>query len=678
MIILLILALSNALTPITSCTNITVPGEYYLANDIIENNPRDCIVIATSNVTIDGNGKTLAYNYSSSSYGYLIYYQYGGNINLTIKNLTLRLLNWSGGGLYIDSYLPSTNYINLTNVYINNNSLSSKIRIKGINASNTRIIVENSSINPTFYITYSNDIAGCDFISKTEIVNSYIRQIGYTYNNVKDCNFDMTYQNESFYIKNQEFLSFKNSTSDYISIIYGPAINSSVNIYNISNNNSSIYIGVYILNSNSNLSISNLNISGMSISIGNSSSNVYINNLNLTNSFSYSITDNSTADVYIDNFNSSSYTYFYMHSNSKINFSINNSTIMRMSIEATNSSANYNFNLSNVLYAATISNDNSNLTINLNNSRLERRFFGFNIIGILGNESYTSLNGQNATIDYIVYKKEGYFNASGNINISTVLLHFSPTEMNQSYYSIENSNLSKIILNNKTILDLNVSAPDFDLIIYLNESNLNILNSKFRSISSGKYNTWSAPFSNSNFSLINVSLNETILRLQNNNKINIINTTIWRYDTYTGPTAQFHLYFNNTINISDSNIKRSDVYFYNTSKVEQNNTLYNSIYYNFHIGKNGIDCNFCSIDSLIYSNVTLNNSELVKGNNISTSYSSFVINIYDDTINIKNPNSSYISINPHNSNVFVSNLSTMILYIYSIKSNIEINNSRIL
>jgi len=677
MLILLILALSNALTPITSCTNITVPGEYYLANDIIENNSRNCIVITTSNVTIDGNGKTLAYNYSSSSRGYLIYYLYGGDINLTIKNLTLRLLNWSGDGLYINSYLPSTNYINLTNVYINNNTLSSEIRINGINASNTRIIVENSSINSTFWIYDSNYIANCDVISKIEIVNSYIRAIQYWYDNVKDCNLDTTYQNESFYIKNQEFLSFKNSTSGYISITYGPAINSSVNIYNISNNNSQIGISVNIDDSNSNLSISNLNISRMLISIRNSSLNGYINNLNLTETCFYYITDNSTADVYIDNFNSSSYMYFYMHFTSKINFSINNSTIKYMEIQATNSSAN--FNLSNVLSGARIFNDNSNLTINLNNSRLERRSFDFNIVRILGNESYTSLNGQNATIDYIVYTKEGYFNASGNINITTVFLHFSPTEMNQSYYSIENSNLSKIILNNKTILDLNVSASDFSLIIYLNQSNLDILNSKFRSISSGKYNSWSAPFSNYNFSLINVSLNETNLILQNNNKINIINTTIWRYDTYAGPIASFHLYFNNTINISDSKIKRSDVYFYNTSKIEQNNTLYNSIYYNFRIGKNGIDCNFCSIDSLIYSNVTLNNSELVKGNNISTSYSSFVINVYNDTINIKNSNSSYMSIYlyPDNSNVFVSNLSTMRLDINSKKSNIEINNSRI-
>jgi hypothetical protein len=702
MLILLILALSNALTPITSCTNITVPGEYYLANDIIENNPRNCIVITTSNVTIDGNGKTLGYNYSSSSSGYLIYYPYGGNINLTIKNLTLRSLNWYGYGLYIESsYLASTNYINLTNVYINNYSLSSQIIIKGINASNnTRIIVENSFINSTFGIYDSNNIANCDVISKMEIVNSYIRTIEYFYDNTKNCNLNMTYQNESFYIKNQEFLSSKNSTLDYINVIYNPVINSTVNIYNISNNNSSISINFDIRNSNSNLNISNLNISRMSISIRNSSSNLYINNSNLIDGFSYYITDNSTADVYIDNFNGSSYMYFNSYFyliNSKINFSISNSTIMNMIIQATNSGANCNFN--NVLSGIQISNNNSNLTINLNNSRLERRTFSsFNIVQILGNESYTSLNGQNATINYIVYTKDGYFNASGNINISNVFLHFSPTEMNESYYSIENSNLSKIILNNKTILDLNVSAPDFNLYIYLNKSNLDILNSKFKSIVGQKYDSWSIPpFSNSNFSLINVSLNQislrlennnkiniinvslndTYLSLQNNNKINIINTTIWRYDTYTGPTARLYLYFNNTINISDSNIKRSEIYFYNTSKIEQNNTVYNSISYNFWIGKNGVDCNFCSIDSLIYSNVTLNNSELVKGNNVSTLDSNFVINVYNDTINIRNSNSSYIEIVPNDSNVSLSNLSTMNLYINSIKSNIEIDDSRI-
>jgi hypothetical protein len=53
-------AQASGATAIDGCTNITSPGEYELAGDVEGNASSDCIEIRSSDVTLDGNGHTVA------------------------------------------------------------------------------------------------------------------------------------------------------------------------------------------------------------------------------------------------------------------------------------------------------------------------------------------------------------------------------------------------------------------------------------------------------------------------------------------------------------------------------------------------------------------------------------------------------------------------------------------
>ncbi|MFP3950379.1 MAG: hypothetical protein ACLFUZ_04810 [Candidatus Micrarchaeia archaeon] len=81
---LLILGLCFAATPITECTTVSAPGQYYLANDIINNTADPCIQITTDNILLD-----CAHHYLEASEGGIGASLSGTPSNITIANCSI-------------------------------------------------------------------------------------------------------------------------------------------------------------------------------------------------------------------------------------------------------------------------------------------------------------------------------------------------------------------------------------------------------------------------------------------------------------------------------------------------------------------------------------------------------------------------------------------------------------
>lgn len=183
MTMLLLLPLVGAATPINACTTISLPGEYVLNSSIIESNAIRCINIASSNVTFDGAGYTIAGNGNTNSVGVsIISPDYSeGLINVSVKNL--KLTDW-GTGISSEGSLLSSHgnrYGNISNNTINTYfgikiSYSGNYTIANNNAgmylhkSSGNTITENNAISKGgIYITYSlNNILIKNDISSNE------------------------------------------------------------------------------------------------------------------------------------------------------------------------------------------------------------------------------------------------------------------------------------------------------------------------------------------------------------------------------------------------------------------------------------------------------------------------------------------------------------------------------
>ena len=88
----------SAATPITGPVVITVPGDYYLANNIIDSAVG--IIIAVPNVVLDGKGKTLDGVDGTSSVGIRIYNAGMTLYNVVVKNVVLT--DWGNGVFLTD------------------------------------------------------------------------------------------------------------------------------------------------------------------------------------------------------------------------------------------------------------------------------------------------------------------------------------------------------------------------------------------------------------------------------------------------------------------------------------------------------------------------------------------------------------------------------------------------
>lgn len=101
LIVLASLALTGAVsaaTPITGPVTITVPGDYYLANNIIDSAVG--IIIAVPNVVLDGKGKTLDGVDGASSVGIRIYNAGMTLYNVVVKNVVVT--DWGNGVFLTD------------------------------------------------------------------------------------------------------------------------------------------------------------------------------------------------------------------------------------------------------------------------------------------------------------------------------------------------------------------------------------------------------------------------------------------------------------------------------------------------------------------------------------------------------------------------------------------------
>jgi parallel beta-helix repeat protein len=102
MIVLASLILSGVVVgapiPIAGPVVITVPGEYYLANSIINNSAVVCIDITVPNVVLDGKGKTIDGVDKTGSIGIRIYNAGMALFNVVIKNVVTS--DW-GTGVYL-------------------------------------------------------------------------------------------------------------------------------------------------------------------------------------------------------------------------------------------------------------------------------------------------------------------------------------------------------------------------------------------------------------------------------------------------------------------------------------------------------------------------------------------------------------------------------------------------
>jgi len=126
---------SLAPTYITDCTNITQPGEYVLANDIIDSNASTCISIQADNVTFDCQGHTIDGIGASDSYGIYV----GGHNYVTIENCVLS--DWFYG-----IYLSSSSKNNI----ISNNTVNSNREGIYLYLSSNNII-SNNTVNSNSY-----------------------------------------------------------------------------------------------------------------------------------------------------------------------------------------------------------------------------------------------------------------------------------------------------------------------------------------------------------------------------------------------------------------------------------------------------------------------------------------------------------------------------------------------
>jgi parallel beta-helix repeat protein len=168
---LLCLQTVSAQTPISSCTEITSSGYYYLTQNLtgLKSGANYCIGIRANNVVLDGNGHSLTGPNPNSYTGVYIF----GVSNVMVKNLTVS--NYSSGisllfssyntitnvtannngnsGLYL--YTSSTNNNVITNVTANNNGNSGLYLDNSPNNVITNVTANNNG-NYGIYLSYSN------------------------------------------------------------------------------------------------------------------------------------------------------------------------------------------------------------------------------------------------------------------------------------------------------------------------------------------------------------------------------------------------------------------------------------------------------------------------------------------------------------------------------------------
>jgi len=149
-LLLFFAGLSVAATPISQCTNITVPGEYYLTTNLVGANQsclpaypaywESCIRISSSDVTFDCNGSSMSRGGSTKEIGILAQGSSGEMLdNITVKNCD----NMVGYTFYTVAYQNVTNG-SIYNVTAINAHSSTGFRGFGIGYGNNISIYDNT------------------------------------------------------------------------------------------------------------------------------------------------------------------------------------------------------------------------------------------------------------------------------------------------------------------------------------------------------------------------------------------------------------------------------------------------------------------------------------------------------------------------------------------------------
>jgi parallel beta-helix repeat protein len=154
---------------VESCMNINTPGYYELTGNITVNDPSItyCILINTSNVVLNGKGywvESTFHNWASDKgTGIRVYTPPGVpmfNKTAGIGNITVENLNVKGWNVGI---YTTSDYVNLNNILLYNNSLAVYITGTKVKAEKTKVYGNNIGV----YILYGKDV---------ELYDNYIHQ----------------------------------------------------------------------------------------------------------------------------------------------------------------------------------------------------------------------------------------------------------------------------------------------------------------------------------------------------------------------------------------------------------------------------------------------------------------------------------------------------------------------
>ena len=263
-------------TEVSSCMQITQPGEYRLVNDLQLGSYPFCLEILSNDVTLDCQGyKIQDYTSSSGTRGIYIRQYYS---NVTIKNCDVRGFNGSGSiGIMFDG---DNSYINILNsTLIDNNIYGGNLNTSYVTIDS--VIIYNTGTNPGILAKFNDSLINYVYIESSGVNNSGIYVEG---NNITV---------ENSYIKNYstgifvhaDYLFVYNNTivKDNPNLEFNPAIrvmgshNSKVSGNKIYGNNNDLGIWT-CCPSNDNLTIDNNYIENTFYGIGDSSTNVYVFN----------------------------------------------------------------------------------------------------------------------------------------------------------------------------------------------------------------------------------------------------------------------------------------------------------------------------------------------------------------------------------------------------------------
>ncbi|NJD54397.1 MAG: hypothetical protein FIB07_16230 [Candidatus Methanoperedens sp.] len=262
---------AGSATQINSCTTISSPGEYILAQNIINSTAGTCIKITSDNVVFDGRNHTIdgvdTFTSAVPSYGIYVNNPAETLINVTVKNL--KVTDWDSGILYegaaggvitgnlaysnnIGVYLLSSGNITLANNTANSNIIGVSLYSSSYNtlAGNTGNLNDKNG----FFITTSGYNTLADSIADSNCRNGiYLESSGENtlINNKADSNKENGIQLDSS-VKNT--LSNNTANSNLYGIILGDSHN------NVITNNNALYNsygGIYLGASGDNTLINN-------------------------------------------------------------------------------------------------------------------------------------------------------------------------------------------------------------------------------------------------------------------------------------------------------------------------------------------------------------------------------------------------------------------------------------